>query len=89
MRIKEGFELRNICDENIVVSHGLSNIDFVKVISLNESAALVWNRVIDSDFTVDDMAAVLTDEYDVDAATARADCQALADEWRNIGFLQD
>ncbi len=89
MRIKEGFELRSICDENIVVSHGVNNIDFVKVISLNESAAVVWNSVVDTDFSVDDMVAALTDEYDVDTVTARADCQALADDWRNIGFLED
>ena len=87
MKIKDGFELRNICGENIIVSHGIENIDFVKVISLNESAALVWKSMIGHDFTIDDMVAALMEEYDVDAETAKADCQTLVDDWTRIGFL--
>lgn len=87
MKIKDGFELRNICGENIIVSHGIENIDFVKVISLNESAALVWKSMIGRDFTIDDMVAALMAEYDVDAETAKADCQTLVDDWTRIGFL--
>jgi len=87
MKIKDGFELRNICGENIIVSHGIENIDFVKVISLNESAAVVWNNVMGKEFTIDDMVSALMSEYDVDAETAKADCQALIDDWKRIGFL--
>lgn len=28
MRIKEGFELREICGEHVILSHGMDNIDF-------------------------------------------------------------
>ncbi|MBQ4276514.1 MAG: PqqD family protein [Bacteroidaceae bacterium] len=87
MKIKDGFELRNICGENIIVSHGIENIDFVKVISLNESAAVVWNKVMGKEFTIDDMVSALMSEYDVDAETAKADCQTLIDDWKRIGFL--
>ena len=45
MKIKEGFELRSICGENIIIAHGKQNINFTKVISLNESAADVWNAL--------------------------------------------
>lgn len=89
MKIKDGFELRNICGENIIVSHGIENIDFVKVISLNESAALVWNTVAGKDFSIEDMVAALMSEYDVDAETAKADCQTLVGDWKRIGFLAD
>ena len=34
MRIKEGFELREICGEHLILSHGMDNIDFSKIISL-------------------------------------------------------
>ena len=46
MHIKKDFEVRNICGENIVVAHGLDNINFTKVITLNESAADVWNALV-------------------------------------------
>ena len=28
MRIKDGFELREICGEHVILSHGMDNIDF-------------------------------------------------------------
>ena len=59
MKIKDGFELRNICGENIVISHGKENINFTKIITLNESAALIWNNVADKIFDVEDMATAL------------------------------
>ena len=32
MRIKDGFELREICGEHVILSHGMDNIDFSKII---------------------------------------------------------
>ena len=31
MKIKEGFELREMCGENIIVAKGVQNIDFNKI----------------------------------------------------------
>ena len=81
MNIKEGFELRKICGENIIISHGKENINFTKVISLNESAALIWENISGKDFTIEDMVAVLTDNYEVEADVALADCKSLVAEW--------
>lgn len=44
MRIKDGFELREICGEHVILSHGMDNIDFSKIISLNETAAFLWKE---------------------------------------------
>ena len=41
MKIKEGFELREVCGEHVIVAIGRKNIDFCKVINFNESATLV------------------------------------------------
>ena len=87
MRIKEGFELRDICGESVIVATGRKNIDFSKVISLNESAALVWRGVIDRDFEVEDMVKVLLDNYEVSAERATDDAQTLAKQWQEIGLV--
>lgn len=87
MKIKEGFELRTICGENIIIAHGLDNINFSQVITLNESAADVWKAVVEKDFEIEDMVKVLTDEYEVDEATARKDAEALIEEWKKIGLV--
>ena len=88
MRIKKGFELREVCGEHIIVAYGRENIDFNKVISLNESAALIWRNIFDKDFTAETMASLLQDEYEVDAETALRDAKALLDEWTKVGLVQ-
>ena len=88
MRIKHGFELRTICGEHIIIAHGLENIDFKKVISLNESAADIWNAVVGKDFTVNDMINVLLDLYEVDQVQASKDAEELLKQWISAGFIQ-
>ena len=88
MRIKTGFELREVCGEHIIVAYGIANIDFNKVISLNESATFLWKNIFDKDFDADTMASLLCQEYEVDAETAKHDAQALLDEWTKVGLIQ-
>ena len=88
MRIKKGFELRDVCGEHIIVAYGIENIDFNKVISLNESATYLWKNVVDKDFDVETMAFLLQQEYEVDAETAKLDAQALLDEWTKVGLTE-
>ncbi len=87
MKIKEGFELRDVCGESVIVATGRKNIDFSKVISLNESASLMWRAFVGRDFEVEDMVKVLTDNYEVDDETARKDISALIAQWREIGLM--
>lgn len=87
MKIKPGFELREICGEHLIISHGIENINFTKVISLNESASFLWKQFVDKEFTVDDMTASLLEEYDVSEDIARKDSQALAEKWIEAGFI--
>ncbi len=89
MKIKSGFEICNICGENIIVAHGLENIDFTKVITLNESAADVWNGVTGKDFTVEDMADILTGIYEVSRPQALEDAKSLANDWMNYGLIDE
>lgn len=89
MRIKDGFELRKICGENIIIAHGVGNIDFTKIISLNESAADVWNAVANHEFTIEDMAGVLLENYEVDEDTALQDSKNLLSQWQEVGFIEE
>lgn len=53
MKTKKGFVLRNVCGENIIVAEGKENIDFTKIISMNETAAYLWKNVEGKDFDPD------------------------------------
>lgn len=86
MKINEGFELREMCGEHIIIATGMANIDFSKVISLNESAAYLWREVEGKEFTPETLATLLTAKYDIDPATALADATALAQRWVEAGI---
>lgn len=88
MKIKTGFELRNVCGENIIIAHGVENIDFTKVITLNESAAFIWKQVEGKTFTEEDMVKILLDEYEVEESQAQADVKALAESWLQAGLVE-
>ena len=81
MKSKEGFKMRTIINEKLIVSEGRKNIDFNKIIRLNETSAYLWENLVGKDFTIDDMVALLTAEYEVDEATAKNDCEALIQQW--------
>ena len=36
MKAKKGFNLRNVCGEQIIVAEGKENIDFSNIISMND-----------------------------------------------------
>ena len=87
MKIKKGFKLRNVCGENIIVAEGIENIDFSRIISMNESAAYLWNNIQEQDFDTETLVRLLLQEYEVDEATARRDAVTLIEKWLDAGII--
>ena len=88
MKIKNGFELRDVCGENVIIAHGVENIDFTKVITLNESAAFIWKQVEGKDFTEDDVVKFLLDEYEVEESQVQTDVKNLLESWVKAGLVE-
>ena len=81
--------LREVCGEKVIVGEGLGAIDFGKLLSINDTAAWIWNQTGEQgDFTVDSIAAALCEEYDVDPATARADVDRILTQWKELGVVE-
>lgn len=87
MKAKKGFNLREVCGEQIIVAEGEENIDFSNIISMNESAAYLWKNLQDKEFTLDDMVRLLLEEYDVDQEVARKDAELLAAQWKEAEII--
>lgn len=87
MRIKEEFRLRRVCSEYVVMAEGTKQVNFDKMVWLNESAGYLWDSVKDQDFTVDSLVELLQKEYEVDDETARKDAQTIVMEWKKTGFI--
>lgn len=88
MKIKEGFVLREVCGEHIVTAEGLENINFNKLISLNETAAFLWKELIGKEFTVEEMAQLLVDEWGIDMELALKDSENLCKAWEEAGIAK-
>lgn len=89
MKIKKGFVLRQVCGENVVVGEGLDAINFGKLLSLNETAAWLWQQAVEmGDFTVDSLVAKLLEEYEVTEDMARRDVSNIVNEWLKVEVLE-
>ena len=88
MKIKEGFILRKICGEYVVVGEGLAQVNFNKMLSLNESAAYLWEAVSGKEFDKEDLVQLLLDKYDVTPERAAADVDKLTATWLEQGVAE-
>lgn len=88
MKTKKGFVLRNVCGENIIVAEGKENIDFTKIISMNETAAYLWKNIEGKEFDSDTLMSLLINEYEVDDATANKDAKNIAKQWIEAGIAE-
>lgn len=88
MRKKKGFTLRKVCGENIIISEGIENIDFSKLISMNESAAFLWNSIDSADFNIKDIANLLISEYQIDEKVAEEDAKKILDKWLDAQIIE-
>ena len=89
MKQKEGFVLRTVCGEHVIVGEGLETVNFNKLINLNETAALLWKKAEKlGDFTVEQLADTLTDTYEVSQEKALEDAKKLAVRWQEAGLIE-
>lgn len=87
MKINPIFKVRKVAGENIILLQGKTNGDMTRVVAFNESALLMWDSLQGKDFTVEDAAAVLLDNYNVDEATAHTDAAKWVETIRENGLL--
>lgn len=89
MKVKKGFNLRNVCGEDIIVAEGEENIDFSNIISMNESSAKLWREAqAEDDFTVQSLTDYLCSVYEVEREVARKDVETLVAQWAVAGIIE-
>ncbi|MCQ2148901.1 MAG: PqqD family protein [Bacteroidales bacterium] len=89
MKIIEGFRLRKLGHENIVIGESVKLVNFNKMVVLNSSAAYLWESVIGKEFTVEDLTRLLIEHYEVDSETAAKDSAKLAADWKEAGIVEE
>ena len=82
MKIKQGFKLNSVCGQNFLVPMGEGNVDYSKLIALNESSLLLWRRMEEGKFTEDDLVQVLLKEYEVSEDVALTDVKNIIKQFK-------
>lgn len=91
MRIKDGFVLRDVLGDNVIIAEGLeASVDFGRLLCLNETAAWLWEEAVrQSDFTISSLVKALCDEYNVSEEKAQTDVTAIVEKWLEKKLIED
>ena len=85
MKLKEGFLLREIAGETVVLPTG-DDLDLNMMITLNETGKFLWQRLEQGAEEAELVEAVLS-EYDIDAEGAKHHVHAFLEKLNEFGFL--
>ena len=90
MKIKNGFVLRDICGEKVIIAEGLENIDFSKMISLSDTAAFLWNKSIEmGEIDEERLCDALFTEYEgMTREQAMGDIRKMLAQWKELGLAE-
>ena len=81
MRTVEGYVLKSLGSQNLLVGVGANVAHSGVFRKLNESAAFLWKSVEGKDFTEEALVDLLLEEYDVSRETATEAVKELVKDW--------
>ena len=87
MKIKEGFVLRNVADEFLVMPTGSNIAKFDGAIALNDVSAFIFEQ-LKNPVSKEDLLIALLNEYEVDKETAEKDIDALIAKFNEMGIIE-
>lgn len=87
MKLNENLTLREVAGEYILVNPFNQSMDTAQVLTLNETAAWLWQQATGKEFDEDYLVNLLCEEYDVDRETATADVHEMCMQWQRNGLL--
>lgn len=87
MKARDGFVLRTIVDEYMIMPTGANISQFDGTVVLNEVSAFIWEK-LQQPVTREMLLAALLAEYDVTPAVAEKDLDALLQRLAEYGLLE-
>ena len=83
-----GFVKRKIGTQFVIVAIGEANKLFNGMISVNGTGSFIWDQ-LEKNMTMDELVTAITEQYEIDAATARADATTFVDTLKGVGAIAD
>lgn len=75
MKIDARYRLRETAGLYILLDRQSETADLTRIVTLNDSARLLWQRLQEREFTETDAAAILTEHYGLSPQQAAADAR--------------
>ena len=88
MRIKEGYVLRTVMDESIVMPVGENMNIFEGAIVLSPTAAFAWEK-LQNNISKSELITAILDEFDVDTGTVENELTHLLEKLDGFGVLEN
>ena len=88
MQVSRDYLLRRIAGETILIPSGAAAQPFNGSVTVTAIGAFIWD-VLQTPTEIEGLVARITEEYEVDADTARRDAEEFLSELRRIGALED
>ena len=88
MKAKDGFVLRNIMDEFVLMPTGENINQFNGTVLFNAQAAFLWEK-LQNPVSREDLLSAMLDEYDVDEPTAARDLDAALEKFKTLGLIAE
>jgi len=79
--------MQSVGGENLLVPLGARVMDLNGLITLNNTAACVW-ELLAQERTLDELTAAVAERFEVDPACAHADVQTFLGEITRLGLLE-
>ena len=86
MKLKQGFIMREIAGEIIVVPSG-DELNLNMMITLNDTGRFLWKH-LEIGINMNDLVQAMLEEYDVDEQTARTGAERFVEKLRERNFLE-
>lgn len=89
MKTVEGYRLRAIGKDHVLMPEGTGMVNYNRMIAMNQSAAFLWDKIEGKEFDTATLANLLIEEYGIDAELAQADAQKTVDAWKKAEIISD
>lgn len=88
MKLKNGFILKNVAGNYLVVPVDGELVDLNAMITITETGAFLWN-MLEKGTTKEDLVQSITKEYDIDKNTATNDVENFIKQLSENKMLED
>ena len=88
MKVKDGFVVREIAGEYIVVPTGEIALKFNGIITINETGSFIWKQ-LQKETDEETVIQAIVDEYEVEPKQAKEDFEEFAGILKKAHILED